>query len=196
MAEILRDLETIKSLLARMVKPNITFDRDITDEKRRETRQAVRPVLFKLKRGEMVVRVGERITEEQAMKLEKIFEARHGINSFFVGVGIFGLVLILFYFPYRFALKNIRKFSPSNKDLILLCLLTLCNFGLLKIAFVVSSAMGSPFPSIDTADYYYLFPFAVGSILVRIIINSEVARSIPPSVRPFTASCSTIAFRS
>ncbi|RQW77932.1 MAG: HDIG domain-containing protein [Geobacter sp.] len=169
------DLETIRLLLARMVKPNLTFDRDITDEKRRETRQAVRPVLFKLKRGEMVVRVGERITEEQAMKLEKIFEARHGINSVFVGGGIFGLVLIMFYFPWRFALKNIRKFSPSNKDLILLCLLTLSNFGLLKIAFVVSSAMGSLFPSIDTADYYYLFPFAVGSILVRIIINSEVA---------------------
>ena len=73
---------------------NLTFDRDITDEKRREARNSVRPVLFKLKRGEMVARVGERITEEQALKLEKMFEARHGINSLFVGGGIFGLVLM------------------------------------------------------------------------------------------------------
>ncbi|HEY6872665.1 MAG TPA: HDIG domain-containing metalloprotein [Geobacteraceae bacterium] len=170
-----RDLETIRGLLVRMVKPNITFDRSATDEKRHEARAAVRPVLYKLKRGEMIVRVGERIIEEQALKLEKMFEARHGINSLFVGGGMFGLVLILFYFPYRFARKNIRKFNPSNKDLLLVCLLTLGTFVILKIAFVVSSAMGGPFPYIDTAAYYYLFPFAVGSMLVRIILNSEVA---------------------
>lgn len=170
-----RDLETIKGLLARMIKPNLIFDRSATDEKRHEARAAVRPVLYKLKRGEMIVRVGERIIEEQALKLEKMFEARHGINSLFVGGGIFGLVLILFYFPYRFARKNIRKFNPSNKDLLLVCLLTLGTFVILKIAFVVSSAMGGPFPYIDTAAYYYLFPFAVGSMLVRIILNSEVA---------------------
>lgn len=180
-----RDLDVIKWLLVRMVKPNITYDRDATDEKRREAREAVRPVLFKLKRGEMVVRLGERISEEQSLKLEKIFEARHGFNSIFVGGGIFGLVLILFYFPYRFARKNIRKFNPSNKDLILLSLLTIGNFLVLKIAFVVSSAMGGPFPSIDTADYYYIFPFAVGAILVRIILNSEVALV-------YTAICSPL----
>jgi len=170
-----RDLEVIKWLLGRTVKANLTFDRDLTDGKRREARGAVRPVLFKLKRGEMVARVGERITEEQTLKLEKMFEARHGINSLFVGAGIFGLSLILFYFPYRFARKNIRKFNPTNKDLLLVCLLTLVTFAILKIAFVVSSAMGGPFPFIDTSAYYYLFPFAVGSMLVRIILNSEVA---------------------
>ena len=170
-----RDLETIKKLLARTITPNVTFDREANDQKRREARAAVRPVLFKLKQGEMVVRVGERISEEQALKLEKMFQARRGINSLFAGVGILGLVLVLFFFPYRFARKNIRKFNPTSKDLLLVCLLTLGNFAVLKIAFVVSSAMGGPFPSIDTSDYYYLFPFAVCPILIRIILNSEVA---------------------
>ena len=142
-----RDLEIVKRLLARMVTANISLDRNATDEKRREARASVRPVLFKLKRGEMVVRVGERVTEDQALKLEKMFQDRHGINSVFVGGGIFGLVLVLFYFPYRFARKNIRKFDPSSKDLLLICLLTVCNFAVLKIAFVASSAMGGPFPS-------------------------------------------------
>jgi putative nucleotidyltransferase with HDIG domain len=181
-----RDLETIKVLLSRMTKPNIAYDRETTEEKRREARSAVRPVLFKLKRGEMIVRVGERISEEQARKLEKMFEDRHGLSSTFVGAGIFGLVLVLFYFPYRFARKNIRKFNPSNKDLLLLCLLTLANFTILKIAFVVSTAMGSPLPFIDTSNYYYLLPFAVGPILVRIILNSEVALVYTAICAPLT----------
>jgi len=181
-----RDLETIKGLLARMLRPTINFDRDASDEKRRQARNSVRPVLYKLKQGEMVVRVGERITDEQTLKLEKMFEARHGINSFFVGGGIFGLVLVMLYFPYRFARKNIRKFNPTNKDLLLVCVLTLVAFGILKIAFLVSSVMGGPFPSIDTSVYYYLFPFAVGSMLVRIILNSEVALVYTAICAPLT----------
>jgi len=169
-----RDVEVIKGVLSRMIAPSLTFDREATDQLRHEAKAAVRPVLFQLKRGEMIVRVGERITQEQAMKLENIFESR-GINRFFMGVGILGLVLVLFYFPYRFARKNIRKFNPSNKDILLLTLLTIGNFLLLKITFAVSTAMGGLFPFIDTADYYYLFPFAASAIIVRIIINSEVA---------------------
>ncbi len=170
-----RDLVKLKELLGRMILPNLTFDRGATEEKRREARESVRPVLFQVKRGEMIVRIGERITEEQALKLAKIFEARQGTNWLFMGLGICGLVLVLFYFPYRFARKNIRKFDPSNKDLFLLVLVTLGTFSILKMASAVSAAMGGLSPYIDTADYTYLFPFAAGPTLVRIILNSEVA---------------------
>jgi len=170
-----RDKVLIKEVVGRMLVPNLVFDKAATEEKRREAREGVRPVLFQVKRGEMIVRVGERITDEQALKLAKIFEARKGINWFFMGVGIFCIVLVLFYFPYRFARKNIRKFNPSNKDLVFLAFLTLLSFLLIKIPQMVSSTMGGLFPYVDTADYFYLFPFAVGPILVRIILNSEVA---------------------
>ena len=170
-----RDLQIINELLSRAIRPNLVYDRDATDAKKRETRETVRPVLYQLKRGEMVVRVGERISAEQALKLESIFAARSGTNRLFMGIGILGITLVLFYFPYRFARKNIRKFNPSNKDLVFLALLTLAGFLVLKIALSISTALGSPFPSIDTANYFYLFPFAAAAMLVRIIINSEVA---------------------
>ncbi|WP_243371456.1 HDIG domain-containing metalloprotein [Geotalea sp. SG265] len=168
------DVALLKGIVSRMVSPNLTFDREATEQLKHEARSATRPVLFQVKRGEMIVRVGERVTQEQATKLDSIFESR-GIQRFFMGVGIFGLVLVLFYFPYRFALKNIRKFNPSTKDILLLTLMTIGNFIVLKIASVVSTAMGSLFPFIDTADYYYVFPFAASVIIVRIILNSEVA---------------------
>ncbi|HEY6839142.1 MAG TPA: HDIG domain-containing metalloprotein, partial [Geobacteraceae bacterium] len=170
-----RDMETKKALFARLITPNLVYDRELSEVKKQEARAAVRPVLFQVKRGEMIVRVGERITEEEALKLETIYETRHGINQLFIGMGIFGLVLIIFYFPYRFARKNIRKFQPTNKDLLFLCLLTVGLFLTMQIALIVSTAMGGAFPAIDTADFYYLFPFAAAAILVRIILNSEVA---------------------
>ncbi len=169
------DLRAINELLFRVIRPNLLFDRDATDTRKRETRDAVRPVYYQVKRGEMVVRVGERITQEQALKLESIFAARSGANRFFMGLGIMGLALVLFYFPYRFARKNIRKFNPTNKDLVFLALLTLLGFLVLKTCLAISTALGSPFPSVDTANYFYLFPFAAAAMLVRIIVNSEVA---------------------
>ena len=170
-----RDLQIVTGLLARVIRPNLVFDHEATDAKKRETRDAVRPVLYQVKRGEMVVRVGERISAEQARKLENIFSSRGDVNRLFMGLGIMGLTMVLFYFPYRFARKNIRKFNPSNKDLVFLALLTLLNFLVLKTILVISAAMGSSFPSIDTSNYFYLFPFAASAMLVRIIINSEVA---------------------
>ncbi|WP_136516395.1 HD family phosphohydrolase [Geomonas edaphica] len=169
-----RDLETLKGLALRMIAPNLTFDRNGTDEKKSQARAAVRPVLFKMKRGEMLVRVGERVTSEQAMKLERVFSARNSA-PILTGLGIFGLILVLCYAPFRFGRKNIRKFNPSNKDILLLSLLTVVNFGVLKLVSTVSTAMGGLFPSIDTANYFYLFPFAASAIVVRIILNSEVA---------------------
>lgn len=169
-----RDLETLKGLALRMIAPNLTFDRNSTDEKKSQARGAVRPVLFKMKRGEMLVRVGERVSSEQAMKLERVFSARNSA-PILTGLGIFGLILVLCYAPFRFGRKNIRKFNPTNKDILLLSLLTVVNFGVLKLVSTVSTAMGGLFPSIDTANYFYLFPFAASAIVVRIILNSEVA---------------------
>jgi putative nucleotidyltransferase with HDIG domain len=170
-----RDSENIKELLVKALQPSLVFNRDATEARKREASAAVRPVLYQVKRGEMIVREGERITEEQALKLNKIFEVRRGINKYFSSLGIFGLILVIFYFPYRFSRKNIRKFNPSSKDLILLAILTVVLFLLMSIAHTVSAALGMLFPHIDTADYFYLFPFAVGPMLVRIILNSEVA---------------------
>ena len=169
------DLEVIKGVLARSLQPNLTFDREATDERRYKAQSAVTPVLYQLKRGEMIVRSGERLTEDQVRRLEQIYSGRGALTRLANGAGIFFLVMILFYFPYRFARKNIRKFSPGNKDVFLLALVTLLHFGFLKFGLMLSTAMGGLLPSVDTATYFYLFPFAVAPMLVRIILNSEVA---------------------
>ena len=170
-----REATLVKGLAARALRPNLVFSRELSEEGKRKAREAVNPVFVQVKRGEMIVRVGERITPEHSQKLALLFETRHEINRIFVGFGLTGLVLVILYFPYRFARKNIRKFNPSTKDLLLISLLTVGIFFVHRIAFTVSAAMGTPFPAIDTHDYFYLFPFAVGPMLIRILLNSEVA---------------------
>ncbi len=170
-----KEAEIVRNLFIKALQPNLVRNHTATDAKRTEARNSIRPVVYQIKRGEMIVREGERISAEQALKLNKIFSAAQGVNKFLAGIGIFALILVVTYFPYRFGKKNIRKFNPSLKDLLLLSLVTILVFLFLKFAFVVSSAMGILFPQIGTDDYFYLFPFAAGAMLVRIILNSEIA---------------------
>lgn len=167
--------KVVKNIVARMLKPSLLFSREKTEAARDAARQGVRPVLLQVKRGEMIVRDGDRVTPEQELKL-----AGMAAESTFLGRlcsfgGVLGIVLVLLYFPYRFALKNIRKFRPSYKDLLLLAVLNVVHFLLLKVLYAITPSLLVAFPSIDSADYFFLFPFAAIAIIIRIFINSEVA---------------------
>jgi len=167
--------EIISRMISRMLTPNLLLNRELTEERRKSAAASVRPVLFQIKRGEMIVRLGDRITPEQAFKLQKIAESRQVVTKLVTGIGIFLLVSTILYFPYRFARKNIRKFHPTNRDILLFSLVTVFTFVVLKIGLIICTAVGGVIPGLVSADFYYLLPFASAPMIVRIVINSEVA---------------------
>lgn len=167
--------KVIKAVVARMLKPSLVFSREKTEEVREAARRSVKPVLLQVKRGEMIVRDGDRVSAEQEMKLAGMALETTFLGRMSSATGVLGIILVLLYFPYRFALKNIRKFRPSYKDILLLAMLTVGHFLLLKVLYAITPPLLVAFPSIDSADYFFLFPFAATAIIVRIFINSEVA---------------------
>jgi putative nucleotidyltransferase with HDIG domain len=169
------DNTRISAVIARILLPNLFFNREASEARSRRAMETVRPVLFKLQKGEMIIRVGERISPEQSHKLEAIYGDLRTGSRLFTAFGTFALILVLFYFPYRFACKNIRKFNPSNKDVLLISLLITLSFVCFKTALLITNNIGPVFPSIDASSYFYLFPFAAGAMIVRILLNSEVA---------------------
>lgn len=169
------DARRISSVIARLLLPNLYNNREASNARGKAAAEAVRPILFKVQKGEMIVRVGERISPEQSQKLRTIFHDGRNGSRLYTAIGILAMILVLFYFPYRFACKNIRKFNPSNKDILIISLLITGSFLVFKTALLISHNIGPVFPSIDTANYLYLFPFAAGAMIVRVFINSEVS---------------------
>jgi len=165
----------INNITAKMLKPSLFLNSRKTDEMKAAASKAVNPVLIQIKRGEMIVRDGDRVTSEQETKLAAMAAETSLSGRLSSAAGVLGISLVLLYFPYRFALKNIRKFRPSNKDVLLLALFVTGHFLLLKILYAIAPTLVVAFPSVDTSNYYLLFPFAATAIMVRIFINSEVA---------------------
>lgn len=168
--------QALLALVGKLVRTNLSFNRGETELRRQQAADAVKPVLFQIKRGEMIVREGDRITEEQIRKLRTI--ATHGgdyAGTIRIALGLMLFIILLFFTSYRYGKVNIRKFRLTNHDLLFISLTFVAQFLAMKVALVVAGALDAVFPSIDLTTYYYLFPFAVGTILVRIVLNSEVA---------------------
>lgn len=165
----------VKNLLSRLMKPSLRYNREKTDELRAVASQSVKPVLLQINRGEMIVRDGDRVSAEQEMKLAAMASETSLLGRISSLTGVLGIVALLLYFPYRFALKNIRKFRPSYKDILLLAILASGHFLLLRTLYAITPSLLVAFPSIDTSGYFLIFPFAASAIMVRIFVNSEVA---------------------
>ena len=157
------------------LRPNLTFNKDETEERKAKAREGITPVYFQIKRGEAILRAGERVQEDHLVKIKALKKAqeRSHILSLLIGLGL--LTILFLASLYQFSTKNIRKISPSGKDLLFFSSTLVGIIALLKLFQLITDILGGEFFSIPSSSYLYLFPIASGAMLIRIVINSEVA---------------------
>jgi len=162
-------------IASHLIEPNLTFNRNETEARKTAAFHEVKPVLFQIKKGEMLVREGERITEEHLVKLGALEALRKESNVPLITVGLFSLILMIVYLLYTFSAKNIRKISLSSRDLLFVSLNLITVVLAVKLFIFVSASVETNFLYFSSSSYYYLLPVAAGAMLTRIVINSEVA---------------------
>jgi len=170
-----KELTRLAGLLARGVRPNVTFNQNETENRKKIAREAAAPVFYQVKKGEMIVREGERVTQEQVLKLLEMRNLGSQSNTLRTGFALTLSLLLLFWAAHMFGLRNIRKYRPDNRDFLFICTIFVVQIVLIKLAIFISYALEGAFPYIESSSYHYILPFAVGAMLVRIVLNSEVA---------------------
>lgn len=159
-----------------LIKPNVTFDLTETEKRKEIAKKKVVPVTIEVKKGEKIIEDGQRLGKREIMMLEGIIaESQKDYNIFLAYIGILALVSILIFASYTFASKNIKKFKLKNKDILFLVISILIPFLLIKAYLSMSGALSNAFESIPESSYKYAIPIAAGAMLVRIVLNSEVA---------------------
>jgi len=125
-----------------------------------------------IKRGEIIVREGERINEEHLKKISALnaLEKREmftvkKIFSFFL------LIFLLITIVFEYAEKNIKKFILSVKDLFFSAIFTVLSIILVKICFLVFEYYAQS----HIAQLFYLIPMFLFGIVLRIVLFSEAA---------------------
>lgn len=166
---------TVMAISQGLIEPNLTFNKNETARRKNIVRESVKPVFYQVKKGEIIVREGERIKNEHMIKLKVFQRAKRYGNLLFISFGIILLVVLLCYILYNFALKNFKGIQISNKDLLLLTITTGLFVLFAKLAILICEAVSNSFPLIPFNSCLYVIPIASGAMLISILLNVRVA---------------------
>jgi putative nucleotidyltransferase with HDIG domain len=165
----------IVHLAQTLLPPNVTFNRNETEMRRQKAVEAVKPVFFQVKKGEMIVREGQRLGQEQVLKLQMQAQGKFegGIIFTLLGIALMsGLLLLL---GVQVAGKYVQQFPTKIKDLLFLTVLLTILLILAKLSVGVADVIHSGFSFISQEAIFYMLPMAAGAMLVTIFFGPTSA---------------------
>jgi putative nucleotidyltransferase with HDIG domain len=154
-----------------LLPPNITSNRNETELRRQKAVETVKPVFFQVKKGEMIVREGQRLGKEHVLKLQMQAQGKFERGVIFTMLGTALLGGLLLWLAVHVATKYIRQFPAKTKDLLFLAAVLAILLISTKISVGVAEAINSAFPFISNAAIFYVLPMAAGAMLVTIFFG-------------------------
>jgi hypothetical protein len=169
-----------------LLVPNVTPNWAETHERQQARLNDLQPVYFKVKRGEMLVREGERLTPLHLAKLQAQGKIYPRSRALLVFLGIFLSITLLLVVSYRLTRLSFRQFSDQLRDLAFVAALllagTLVNKGLLILA--DSLARSHPLAG---QNLVYLLPSGLAPIFAAMFLGLETGVGVAVLGATFTA---------
>ncbi len=158
----------LANILESTVKPNMIFNEEATRKNQEEARKEVSPVTHTVKRDEMIVRSGDIVTSGDIKVLEALGLQKPSVNY----LSIFGVIIIiitLLSLASIYLYKYEKDIWNNNRKLLFLELMVLIILILAKFIDII--------PTSAVSNFYlpYLVPIAIASILITVLIGTEVA---------------------
>jgi len=169
-----------------LLVPNVSPNWAETHERQQARLQELKPVYFKVKRGEMLVREGERITPLHLVKLQaqtKIYPRSRGVLIF---LGLFLCLAVLLGVSYQLARITLRRFSNRLLDLIFVAALLLASTVINKGLLVLGDNVSRNLPLVGH-NLVYVLPQGLAAILAAMFLGLETGVGVACLGATFTA---------
>lgn len=148
-----------ESIVSDSLRPNVVLDEVATEEARKLEREKVDPVF--ILQGETIIEKGTRVTEEIYNLLDKVgYLDNNQTEKFkhYLGIGL--MILLIFTFVFRYAVKNHTAKVLQDKQIILMLILYILSVSITRLL------LGKAF---------VFLPLAVMPMLIVLLINIETA---------------------
>ena len=167
----------IVDMSQRLIQPNLTLNRNETETRKQQILSDVKPIMYKFKAGEMLVREGERITEEQLLILGALARQKEHRHIAATGFGAALVVATFILVIHILYLRNPRHAAVNtNKNLLFMSLVLVMVFAIAKMGVFFSAVTSSVVPfAISPHSITYAAPAAAGAMLVCIFLGFEIA---------------------
>jgi cyclic-di-AMP phosphodiesterase PgpH len=145
------------------VVQNEFYDPEATEDLRQQAMDGVEPV--RILEGQIIVDEGQLISRDiyKQLQLVGLLESEHSYMPFIGLAMIIGLILFALYFTFN----EMDNGDKKQKYLLI--------FSLIFITSILFMKLISVFEEIEYSDIGYIFPAAMGAMLIKILINERLA---------------------
>ncbi len=157
------------------INPNITFNKRATEIRKEEAKKSVKPIYFQVKKGEMIVREGEKINATHLWKLAAEAKVKTNAPTLSMALSMTIMVGILLALSYIMLLKRTNIFKGDSKSLIFISLTLLFMFFLVLLYNTVAEEVARGFYFFTAQALLFALPITLGAILISIFQGFEVA---------------------
>ena len=167
----------IVDLCQGLIQPNITLNRNETEERRKQAAEKINPTLYKIKAGEMLLREGEIVTEVPLLKLKALQNHTRKERLLASSVGAAMIILCLILTTYTLYSDPNRLLSAyENKNLLFISCVFITFIFIAKFSASLSSSwnLQSPF-SFSAPSISFGIPLASGAMVVCLFIGLRFA---------------------
>jgi putative nucleotidyltransferase with HDIG domain len=170
-------LNLVVDFVQRLIQPNITLNRNETQERKKKAAAEIKPVLYKIKAGEMLLREGERVTDVQLLKLKALETQTQKDQVFVTGVGAAMLLMCLLLTTYFLHLSQPGRFSGEhNKSLLFMASVFLTFLFLAEISFKLSEVLTeSSTLHFQMSSIWFGIPLASGAMIICVFMGLTIA---------------------
>ena len=175
-------LNLVVDFVQRLIQPNITLNRSETQERKNKAAAEIKPVLHKIKTGEMLLREGELVTDVKLLKLQTLETQTKKEQVFLSSIGAAMLLMCLLITTYILHLNQPGRIpAEHNKSLLFMASVFLTFFFLAELSCKLSEVLtqSSAFP-INMSSLWFGIPLAAGSMIICVFMGLAVA--IPMAV--------------
>ena len=170
-------LNLVVDFVQRLIQPNITLNRSETQERKNKSAAEIKPVLNKIKAGEMLLREGELVTEVQLLKLQTLETQTKKEQVFLTSIGAAMLFICLLITTYILHLNQPGRLTAQhNKSLLFMASVFLTFFFLAELSFKLSEALtqSSAIP-IHMSSIWFGIPLAAGAMIICVFMGVTIA---------------------
>ncbi|MBR9979752.1 MAG: HDIG domain-containing protein [Desulfatitalea sp.] len=161
----------------RLLQPDITLNRNETEARKKQARESIKPIMYRIKTGEMVLREGERVNALQLLKLRAMEEQAQRQPMLATAAGAAGMltiVLIVLHFLHLGLPHHIRL--NTSKNILFMALALAAVLLLAKLGTILAAGQSTAHPLTASPDAIIVaIPIAACAMLVCLVLGFEIA---------------------
>lgn len=162
--------DIVKIILVNSLRANLIFNEEATNEAIEEAIEAVQPVQKTIKSGEVIVREGDRVTEEQISILEQLgIQRSKSYPLTLIGTALF--VLLTFWLFLEFLQRYYQHIYRNDMLMLLIGIIFILILSITRFLTIIK--IGDD-PELNRL-IGYLAPVGAGSMLIAILLDNRLA---------------------